>query len=259
MANPRRMRAFPGVVGLDLELDRIWTILSGRIGPENVDLDRLVSAIGAELEPGELRALKRFTLERLDLEPPSGQNVDALKLSMEASLRRQVFFSASSVFAGPLVEVRCGSGGALGITGGGSVPALAITMLPGSGARPIDVSNGAHLTTGGVWQNGSSRQLKERITPFCGIEALRVAERIPVYRWSYSAVPEERHIGPMAEDVHEFAHVGEERSLSPGDVSGIALAAVQELAAENRALRQRVEALERRFAHADDGEPGNSV
>lgn len=62
----------------------------------------------------------------------------------------------------------------------------------------------------------------------------------------------ERHIWPCAEDFHEAFDVGvlkadgtrDTKYLAAGDVAGVALAGVKELAKDNRELRERIVQLE---------------
>jgi hypothetical protein len=111
--------------------------------------------------------------------------------------------------------------------------------------RFINTSTGAHLTTGGVWTNSSSRALKagfEAVDP--GAILSRLLE-LPVTRWVYRASPDEgAHLGPMAEDFHAAFGLGADGgTISTVDASGVALAAIQglnqRLEDENQALRER--------------------
>ena len=69
--------------------------------------------------------------------------------------------------------------------------------------------------------------------------------------WEYKGTGE-RHIWPCAEDFHEAFDVGvlkedgtrDTKYLAAGDVAGVALAGVKQLAKENRELRERIEQLE---------------
>jgi hypothetical protein len=111
------------------------------------------------------------------------------------------------------------------------------------GGRVINTSSGAHLTTGGIWTNSSSRALK---TAFESIDAGDVLARLlalPLTRWQYRASPVEGvHLGPVAEEFHEAFGLGADgQSISTVDANGVALAAIQglnaKLEAENAALR----------------------
>jgi hypothetical protein len=111
--------------------------------------------------------------------------------------------------------------------------------------------NGAYLSAGGTWTDGSSRSFKDRFQDLDTDELLAKIAELPVQSWYYRD-SEERHIGPVAEDfVAAFAvgAVGEdgtpdEKYLSAKDVSGVALAAVKELQKRNLDLEARIAELE---------------
>ena len=69
--------------------------------------------------------------------------------------------------------------------------------------------------------------------------------------WAYRNSTEGRHVGPVAEDFAAAFGLGDGRSIAGIDADGIAFAAIQgldaKLEAENRALRARIERLERKL------------
>src|SRR5688500_17070776 len=67
----------------------------------------------------------------------------------------------------------------------------------------------------------------------------RVRE-LPISTWNYTSDdPAIRHIGPMAQDFAALFGVGaDDRHIHPIDGQGVALAAIQGLAAELEALRE---------------------
>jgi regulator of replication initiation timing len=119
--------------------------------------------------------------------------------------------------------------------------------------------DGAHLTTGGVWTNGSSRSFKERFVQYRPAEVLEKILQLPVEGYFYKGT-EEYHITPMAEDfyrlfgtgVHEIIETDStgqlvrrpnpdvDKYLAASDVAGVALLGIQALHEENAQLRQRV-------------------
>lgn len=111
--------------------------------------------------------------------------------------------------------------------------------LPGGQARPFSVGtdgtngNGAHLTAGGAWTNGSSREFKEDFEPVDGGEVLRRVVALPIQTWRYRGSEEGRHIGPMAEDFAQSFGLGAgDRYIATVDADGVALAAIQGLNAK---------------------------
>jgi hypothetical protein len=148
---------------------------------------------------------------------------------------------------------------------------LVINRLDGD--YPIHVGtnggngNGAYLSGGGQWMNGSSRSFKERFVQYRPAEVLEKILQLPVEGYFYKGT-EEYHITPMAEDfyrlfgtgVHEIIETDStgqlvrrpnpdvDKYLAASDVAGVALLGVQALHAENAQLRQRVSDLERENA-----------
>jgi hypothetical protein len=125
----------------------------------------------------------------------------------------------------------------------------------------IDTVTGAYLTTGGTWTNSSDRNKKENFRDVAGEEVLRKLANMPVTTWNYrnesSAV---RHLGPMAQDFYAAFALGDsDKAISTVDEGGVALAAakaldartltqqqeIDALRAENAALQQRLERLEK--------------
>ncbi|MBN1213387.1 MAG: tail fiber domain-containing protein [candidate division Zixibacteria bacterium] len=112
----------------------------------------------------------------------------------------------------------------------------------GSVSYPIHVGtstsngNGAHLTAGGTWTNGSSRAFKENFRDLDGREVLRLINEMPIQSWTYKDT-DEKHIGPVAEDFQAAFDIGtvdengwrENKYLAASDVAGVALIGVKEL------------------------------
>jgi hypothetical protein len=128
----------------------------------------------------------------------------------------------------------------------------------GGAAYPIHVGtitsngNGAHLTNGGTWTNGSSRTFKENFQSLGANELMDKISRLELTSWNYKD-SDEKHIGPMAEDFVAAFDVGtiresdssrEDHYLAAGDVAGVALAGVQ-------ALLDRIEELEARIVELE--------
>ncbi|HEY1113839.1 MAG TPA: tail fiber domain-containing protein [Chitinophagaceae bacterium] len=104
--------------------------------------------------------------------------------------------------------------------------------------------NGAYLTTGGVWTNGSSVSFKEDFSSLDKKDILQKIAALNITRWRYKGSGNEYHIGPVAEEFYELFKVGtDQKYLSTIDPSGVALAGIQELARENEELKQLVNQL----------------
>jgi trimeric autotransporter adhesin len=109
---------------------------------------------------------------------------------------------------------------------------LGTTSTPSIGfLRFIDTSTGAHLTTGGVWANGSDRSAKENVVPVDPQFVLAQVAALPISTWNYLAeTPATRHMGPMAQDFHAAFGLGaDELTIGTVDADGVALAAIQGL------------------------------
>jgi hypothetical protein len=104
-------------------------------------------------------------------------------------------------------------------------------------AHPLQVGddstngNGAHVTAGGVWTNGSDRNSKTNIRPIDARAALAKVLELPVTQWKYKGEPDDvQHIGPMAQDFYAaFRLGGGEKHIGTLDADGVALAAIQGL------------------------------
>jgi hypothetical protein len=119
----------------------------------------------------------------------------------------------------------------------------------------IHTSSGAHLTSGGVWTDASSREYKENMKPLTTEQAMQaVAQLVPV-TYNYKADSEEKHVGFIAEDVPDLVATKDRRSLSPMDIVAALTKVVQEQKAtldEKSNLiaqqRQMLESIEARLA-----------
>jgi hypothetical protein len=108
----------------------------------------------------------------------------------------------------------------------------------------VKTAPGEPPITGG---DASDRDLK---TDFAEVDAdavLAAVRDLPITTWTYKDEPGVRHIGPMAQDfAAAFGVGGDDRRINRVDASGVALAAIQALAA-------RLEAAEARIAELSSG------
>ena len=125
-----------------------------------------------------------------------------------------------------------------------------VIAMPATGASLLETNaNGARLTTGGTWTNGSSRLFKEGFAAIDVGEVLSKVVSMPITRWTYRNSPEGAHIGPMAEDFQAAFAVGsDDQHIATVDADGVALAAIQglneKLESENAELKARLAAIE---------------
>ena len=130
-----------------------------------------------------------------------------------------------------------------------------IAIARSSASHPVHVGtnsstgNGAHVTAGGSWTNGSSRNFKSSFEDVDPVVILHKLADLPVTTWTYGNPDEGRHMGPVAEDFAEAFGLGaDERYISTTDADGVAMAAIQGLYRLVMQQRKTIERLERRVA-----------
>lgn len=125
--------------------------------------------------------------------------------------------------------------------------------VAGAATPQMTLATNGNLNITGTLTQGSSVTLKQNIVPVNGEALLQAIAKLPIYTWNYLTSPSsERHLGPTAEDFHRMFALGNNpKALAPGDLAGVALAAIQALSQalsdkdrELAALRERMSALE---------------
>jgi hypothetical protein len=108
--------------------------------------------------------------------------------------------------------------------------------------------NGAHVTTGGVWTNGSSRAFKEHIEELTAEDAIAAVAALKPVRYNYIKEKDEQYIGFIAEDVPELvAQTSTDRHyLSPMDIVATLTKVVQEQQKTIDQLSKKVDQLEQK-------------
>ncbi len=171
-------------------------------------------------------------------ETSSGPEVAVGKFNVPSTANNTIRFAVGNGVSGARTN-------ALTVTAGGRIGLNGVA----NPTHSIEHASGAHLTAGGVWVNASDRNLKENIAPASNPDVLQKLAQLPIYTWNYKAEsPDRKHLGPMAQDFHAAFGLGDDnRSISTVDASGVALAAIRALIEENRQLKARLEAVERRW------------
>ena len=133
------------------------------------------------------------------------------------------------------------SSGYVGIGGdmGNGIPA------PG---YPLVMASGAYVTTGGVWTDASSRELKENIKDLTGEEAIRTLEGLNPVKYNYKIDKEDRHVGFIAEEVPELLAAKDRKGLSPMDIVAVLTRIVQEQRKAISELAEKVDTLQREMS-----------
>ncbi|MBZ0110916.1 MAG: tail fiber domain-containing protein [Thermoanaerobaculia bacterium] len=104
--------------------------------------------------------------------------------------------------------------------------------------------NGAHLTAGGVWTNGSSRDFKNHIVGLETAEAMTTLQGLTPVRYQYNVEPGEEYVGFIAEDVPELVASSTRKHLASMDIVAVLTKVVQEQQKTIEALAARLENLE---------------
>lgn len=96
---------------------------------------------------------------------------------------------------------------------------------------PLDMGtlgNEAHCTTGGVWQNGSSRASKENINALSTADALKALTGLTPVKYNYKREKGEQYVGFIAEDVPELVATNERKTLAAMDIVAVLTKVVQQ-------------------------------
>jgi len=93
---------------------------------------------------------------------------------------------------------------------------------------PLTMASGAHVTTGGVWTDASSRNLKENISNLTVDEAEAALSGLSPQKYNYVKESGEQYLGFIAEDVPALVAMNDRKSLSPMDIIAVLTKVVQE-------------------------------
>ena len=99
------------------------------------------------------------------------------------------------------------------------------------------MGSGAHVTSGGVWTNASSREYKENIIELTYDKALTTLENLTPVTYNYKVDKEENYVGFIAEDVPELVAMKERKSLSSMDIVAVLTKVVKEQQEEIEQLK----------------------
>ena len=129
---------------------------------------------------------------------------------------------------------------------------FAINQVDTPGTEFSVFENG-NAVLGGVLTENSDVNSKQDIQSVDVNDILEKLGQMQISEWSYKDAPEERHIGPMAQDFRAAFGLGNtDKGIATLDSSGVALAAIQALIEENALLKARLDALETQQAQMRD-------
>jgi hypothetical protein len=114
-----------------------------------------------------------------------------------------------------------------------------------SPTAPITHSNGATLSSGGVWTNASSRALKQDIHELSLDDAKSALQGLDPVQYEYKIDPKEHHVGFIAEDVPALVATQDRKGLSPMDIVAVLTKVVQDQQKTIDTLSQRIEEIEK--------------
>ncbi|WP_456449028.1 tail fiber domain-containing protein [Thiolapillus sp.] len=118
-------------------------------------------------------------------------------------------------------------------------------------------ADGNMEVTGTVTANNveltSDRNAKTAFEAIDTQDVLKKLQQVPVSAWSYKSSPEERHIGPMAQDFYAAFGLGNsDKRISMVDAAGVSLAAAKALSERLEEKEARIRELERRLARQEE-------
>jgi hypothetical protein len=95
----------------------------------------------------------------------------------------------------------------------------------------------------------SARAKKTDIEPFDPEDALNGVADLSIRSWRLAESDDGQHVGPMADEFNDAFDVGGEESIATVDADGVALAAIQALAAQADRREKRIAELEAENEH----------
>ena len=81
---------------------------------------------------------------------------------------------------------------------------------------------------GTAWINASSREYKDNIHPLGADVAIDALKNLNPVTFTYKAMPEQKHVGFVAEEVPDIVAMTDRKGLSPMDIVAVLTKAVQE-------------------------------
>ena len=114
-------------------------------------------------------------------------------------------------------------------------------------AYPIHTGGGAYVTTGGVWTNASSRELKKEIRSLPADEAAKALASLEPVTFKYKA-DDEAHVGFIAEDVPDLVAAKDRKGLSAMDIVAVLTKVVQQQQTALSDQRRELDALKAQLA-----------
>jgi len=109
--------------------------------------------------------------------------------------------------------------------------------------HPLEMVSGAHVTSGGVWTNSSSREKKENIISLPVDKATSALMAMEPVVFNYKNEVGENYVGFIAEDVPELVAVSDRNAISAMDIVAVLTRVVQEQQNKIKELEERLDAM----------------
>jgi hypothetical protein len=100
---------------------------------------------------------------------------------------------------------------------------------------------------GTAWINASSREYKDNIQTLSADVAINALNNLNPVTFTYKTMPEQKHVGFVAEEVPDIVAMRDRKGLSAMDIVAVLTKVVQELKTENEGLKTKNESLENRL------------
>jgi hypothetical protein len=105
---------------------------------------------------------------------------------------------------------------------------------------PLHMGSGAHVTTGGVWTNASSKEYKDNIQNLTIEEATAALMDLTPVKFTYKADNSDEYVGFIAENVPELVATKGRKGLSPMDIVALLTKVVQKQQEEIEELKAQL-------------------
>lgn len=115
--------------------------------------------------------------------------------------------------------------------------------VTGSMSRVIKTETGAALSTGGVWLDSSSREVKENIEFLNEDKAVEAFKALEPVTYKYKNSENEWHVGFISEDVPDLVAIEERDALCAMDFVGVLTKVMQKQDREIDTLKKEIEDL----------------
>lgn len=148
-----------------------------------------------------------------------------IELMSPATSAGQILFGSPTESDRGFITYRHDSDAMLFGTGGGTKIIIdsngSIRFGGGNPSFPLEMGSGAHVTTGGVWTDASSKQYKENISSLTVEEAFSALEKLNPVKFNYKNQKDEEYVGFIAEDVPDLVATSDRKGLSPMDIVAV--------------------------------------